>query len=208
LFTLIFNVRHQGRILVNPQFFVITEASGGDKSILIEVLAELGYSAVPEAALAIMREQIACNGKILPDTDREAFMRTVIARSIKDHEAAQSLEAPVFSDRGIPEWLRFFGPDEAQCRIAAQCRYTSTVFLAEPWSEIYVRDHYRQHSFTQAAKSYESTVSSYIQANYETCILQKVSVQERVAFILNQVGVGARQIAAANRQPASRAAVG
>ena len=192
----------------SQQFFVITGASGGGKSTLIEALAELGYSTVPEAALAIMREQIACNGKILPATDREAFIRAVLVRSIKDYETAQSLETPVFFDRGIPEWLRFLDPDEAHRQVAAQCCYASTVFLAEPWPEIYVRDHYRQHSFPQAARSYEPTVSAYIQADYETCILPKASVQERVAFILNQVGVGAQQIAAADRHPATRAAVG
>jgi predicted ATPase len=155
-------------------------------------LNELGYSTIPEAALAIMREQLKCNGTILPSGDRTVFMKAVLARSIVDYEKAQTLKAPVFFDRGIPEWLRFLGSDEEHCQVAtAQYRYASTVFVAEPWPEIYVCDHERVHSFDRAAKSYVPTISAYVQAGYETCVIPKVSVQERVAFILAQVDAGA-----------------
>src|SRR5690606_15807618 len=90
----------------SQHFYVITGASGSGKSTLIAALDDLGYSTVPEAALAIMREQLECNGKALPETDRKAFMEAVLSRSIQDYEAAQSLRAPVFFDRGIPECLR------------------------------------------------------------------------------------------------------
>lgn len=171
---------------------MITGASGAGKSTLIAALDDLGYSTIPEAALAIMREQLECNGKILPSIDRTAFMEAVLDRSIQDYETAQSLKAPVFFDRGIPEWLRFLDTSEKHCQMAAmQCRYASTVFLAEPWPEIYVCDRYRHASFDRAAQSYVPTISAYVQAGYNTCVIPKVSVQERVAFILAQVGAGA-----------------
>lgn len=192
----------------SQHFYVITGASGAGKSTLIAALCELGYSTVPEAALVFMREQLKCNGKILPTTDRTAFMEAVLARSIQDHEAAKSLQAPVFFDRGIPEWLRFLEPSEPNYQTAAQCRYASTVFVAEPWPEIYVHDHERIHSFERAARSYVPTIAAYLQSGYEACVLPKVSVQERVAFILAQVGAGAQQIAAADRHPATRAVGG
>ncbi|WP_407276175.1 AAA family ATPase [Halothiobacillus sp. DCM-1] len=188
----------------NQHFHVITGASGSGKSTLIAALGELGYSTVPEAALAFMREQLGCNGKTLPITDRTAFMEAVLARSIQDYEVAKSLQTPVFFDRGIPEWLRLLNSSESNCQVAAQCRYARTVFVAEPWPEIYVRDHERTHSFDRAAKSYVPTIAAYVQSGYETCVLPKVSVQERVAFILAQVGAGAQQIAAADRHPATR----
>lgn len=189
-------------------FHVITGASGAGKSTLIAALGDLGYSTIPEAALAIMREQLECNGKILPATDRTAFMEAVLARSMQDYEAAQALRAPVFFDRGIPEWLRFLDPSEPNCQVAAQCHYASTVFVAEPWREIYVCNHERSASFDRAAESYEPTVSAYVQAKYETCVLPRVSVRERVAFILAQVGAGAQQTAAADCRPAARSAGG
>ena len=173
----------------NQQFHVITGASGAGKSTLIAALNELGYSTFPEAALAIMREQLECNGTILPSGDRTVFMRAVLARSIEDHKKAQTLKAPVFFDRGIPEWSRFLGSGELG---TAQYRYASTVFVAEPWPEIYVRDHERTHSFDRAAKSYVPTISAYVQAGYKSSVIPKVSAQERVAFILAQVGAGAK----------------
>ena len=172
----------------NHRLYVITGASGAGKSILVAALKELGYSTIPEAALAIMREQLECNRKILPSVDRTAFLEAVLARSIEDYETAQSLKGPVFFDRGIPEWLRFLGASATPNAMAEiQRRYAGTVFVAEPWPEIYVCDHYRQHGFERAAKSYEPTISAYVEAGYGTCVLPKVSVEERVEFILAQV---------------------
>jgi len=106
----------------------------------------------------------------------------------------------VFFDRGIPEWLRFLGTSpNLNAMAATRYRYASRVFVAEPWPEIYVCDHYRQHSFERAAKSYEATISAYIEAGYRTCVLPKVSVQERVEFILAQVEADAQPGDAADR---------
>lgn len=176
----------------NYRFHIITGASGGGKSTLVAALKDLGYSTIPEAALAIMREQLKCNGKNLPSADRTAFMEAVLARSIQDYEAAQSLQGPVFFDRGIPEWLRFLGTSAKPNAVAAErYRYARTVFVAEPWPEIYVCDHYRQHSFERAVKSYEPTVSAYSEAGYRLCVIPRVSVQERVDFILAQIDANA-----------------
>lgn len=171
-------------------FYVITGASGAGKSTLIAALADLGYATIPEAALAVLREQRKANSEVLPSVDRAAFMQAVLARSIGDYETALSLAKPVFFDRGIPEWLRFLDSGGNEHRqVAARCRYASTVFLAEPWPEIYVRDHERQASFDRAARSYEATVSAYIEAGYDICAIPKVSIQERVAFMLAQTGL-------------------
>lgn len=197
--------KSQVAILDNHRFHVITGASGGGKSTLVAALKELGYSTIPEAALAILREQLKCNGKALPSVDRVAFMGAVLARSNQDYGTAQSLIGPVFFDRGIPEWLRFLGTNVQATSIATtRCRYASTVFVAEPWPEIYVCDHYRQHSFEEAAKSYEPTISAYIEAGYKVCVIPKVTVQKRVEFILSQIETGAQQDAPADRPTAAQ----
>ncbi len=179
----------------NHDFYVITGASGAGKSTLIAALRELGHSTVPEAALAIMQAQLKYNGGIIPPTERAAFMEEVLDRSIRDHEAARSMKSPVFFDRGIPEWLRFLNQGASPRHMAAsQCRYASTVFLAEPWPEIYVNDQERLASFERAARSYEPTVSAYIEAGYKTCVVPKASVEERVAFILARASVSGGDI--------------
>lgn len=176
----------------SQQFHVITGASGAGKSTLIAALNDLGYSTFPEAALAIMREQLKCSGTTLPSGDRTVFMEAVLARSIEDYEKAQMLKAPVFFDRGIPEWSRFLGSGKGHYHVAAtQYRYANTVFVAEPWPEIYVCDHERIHTFERAAKSYAPTISAYVEAGYEICVIPNASAQERATFILAQVGAGA-----------------
>lgn len=156
-----------------------------------------------------MREQKECNGTILPSGDRTVFMEAVLERSIEDYENAQTLKAPVFFDRGIPEWSRFLGSGERHCHVATtKYRYANTVFVAEPWPEIYVCDHERVHSFERAAKSYTPTISAYVSGGYEVCVIPKASVQERAAFILAQVGAGAQPGAPADMPLAALAARG
>jgi predicted ATPase len=172
--------------------YVITGASGAGKSTLLAALSDLGYATVPEAALAIVREQQERNGSILPWVNRPAFMEEVLERNIRNHQAAQSLRAPVFFDRGIPEclaWLQLSGLALEPHHVAApaQYRYAPTVFVAEPWPEVYVRNAERQASFERATRSYASTVAAYVEAGYSTCVIPKVSVQARVAFVLEQV---------------------
>jgi len=177
-------------------FHVITGASGAGKSTLLMALGDLGYSAVPEAALAILREQQACDGKLLPWVDRVAFTEEVLARNVRNHRDAHAVEAPVFFDRGIPEclaWLRLSGvtPKPRHVAAAAQYRYAATVFVAEPWPQVYVCTAERRASFDRAARSFEATVAAYVQAGYRTCVLPKMPVHERAAFVLDRVAAGA-----------------
>jgi predicted ATPase len=185
-----------GRTLSEDSFYVITGASGAGKSTLVAALRDLGRSTVEEAALAIVREQHECSGSILPWVDRPAFIQEVLARNILNHQKARSLEQPVFFDRGIPEclaWLQLSGVSRKPHHLAApaQYRYAPTVFVAEPWPEVYVQNSERQASFERAARSYEPTVAAYADAGYTLCVIPKVSVKERVAFILSTVKLGA-----------------
>jgi predicted ATPase len=50
-----------------------------------------------------------------------------------------------------------------------------------------VRNAERQASFERATRSYPPTVAAYIEAGYSTCVIPKVSVQARVAFVLEQM---------------------
>lgn len=174
------------------KFYVITGASGAGKSTLLNALSERGFSVMPEAALSIVHEQEKCGGKLLPGTNLQAFMNAVVARNIKAYETAKSLPQPVFFDRGIPECFGHMellnldiNPEfieESKAR-----RYAATVFVAEPWPEIYVCDHWRRAPFERAARSFEPTVLPYVKEGYRTCVLPKVTVERRVAFVLEHL---------------------
>lgn len=79
-------------------------------------------------------------------------------------------------------------------------RYAPTVFVAEPWPEVYVQTAERHASFEQAARSYDATVNAYVEAGYSPCILPKASVQERVAFVLDRMA----HSSAENKKPAEQ----
>ena len=177
------------------KFYVITGASGAGKSTLLNALGERGFSVVPEAALSIVHEQERSGGTLLPGANLQAFMNAVVERNIRAYEAAKSLPQPVFFDRGIPECIGHMerlGLDIHPAFIEASKarRYANTVFVAEPWPEIYVCDQWRRAPFARAARSFESTVLPYVRDGYTTCVLPKVSVAQRVAFILDRVSGG------------------
>jgi predicted ATPase len=187
--------RQEKCTLAGRDFHVITGASGAGKSTLVAALADAGYATVKEEALALLQEQQRCKGNLLPWVDRPAFLEEVLARNVRSHQAAQCLEGPVFFDRAIPECLAWLELSDvtlnAHHRAAVTDHpYAHTVFVAEPWPEVYVRNADRQASFERAARSYEPTVAAYIAAGYRTCILPKVSVQERVAFVLAKIASG------------------
>jgi predicted ATPase len=124
--------------------------------------------------------------------DLQGFMDEVVERNIRAYETAKSLPPPVFFDRGIPECLghmRLLGLDVnvAYHAASAMRRYANTVFVADPWPEIYVSDRWRRAPFERAARSFNATVASYTEIGYQTCVLPQASVDKRVAFILDEV---------------------
>ena len=124
--------------------------------------------------------------------DLQSFMNEVAERNIRAYETAKSLPPPVFFDRGIPECLghmRVLGLDVDVAYQAASAirRYANTVFVAEPWPDIYVCDQWRRAPFERAVRSFNATVASYTEIGYQTCVLPQASVAKRVAFILEHV---------------------
>lgn len=170
----------------SDRYFVITGASGAGKSTLLDELRFLGHSTIPEVGRIVVREQLARGGRALPWVDMRAFMDEVLARSIRDHEAASSMHGLVFFDRAVPEAslseprLR---PDYLAA--VARCRYNPRVFVAEPWPEIYVNDAERLQTFETSTHWFEQSTAMYVQAGYELCVIPRgATVRERAEFVL------------------------
>ena len=86
-------------------------------------------------------------------------------------------------------WLRLAGAElrPAHLSTVSNCRYAQTVFVADPWPEVYVRTEDRHASFERAARSFGPTVQAYVDAGYSTSVLPKASVEERVDFIVREL---------------------
>lgn len=162
--------------------YVLTGGPGAGKTSVVDALAALGYATTREAGRALIREGV-------PSGDQAAFSEHVLARELESYAWARSLGTTVFCDRGLPDvagnYLRLDLPVPPDVRAAVdECRYASPVFVAPPWREIYVHDAERTHSWETAVATYEAMVRAYTEAGYDLVELPRVTVEERVAFVL------------------------
>lgn len=173
-------------------FVVITGGPGAGKTTLIEALRGRGYACVPEAARAIVRDQMAIGGT-LHVGDSDGYAETTMTWDMRNHREAAGLPRPVFFDRGLPDRLGFAvaGGEPVPPHVAtavARFRY-DLVFAAPPWAEIYSNDAERTQSFAHALRVYDFCVAGYRLAGYEPVELPKVGIEERVAFVLDHLTV-------------------
>ena len=66
--------------------------------------------------------------------------------------------------------------------------YNSKVFVAPPWPAIFAQDAERKQTPDEAEWTYRALVGTYADYGYELVELPRVSVAERVEFVLKQVG--------------------
>lgn len=174
--------------IVRENYVVISGCSGGGKSTLLSELASRGFHVVEEPGRQIVKEQIAINGDALPWSNPEKFLDLALSRYIHQFNSQRG-QRLIFFDRGIIDALQldFSQPDYFQ-RAAQNFRYNRLVFLVPPWEEIFANDAERKHNFVSAKKEYDELLIKYKNLGYETVIIPKISVSERVDFVLGKLG--------------------
>jgi predicted ATPase len=178
--------------MIRNNFHIFTGGPGAGKTTTLEALRVRGYACVDEAARQVLRQQAAIGGNATHDGDRAKYRELTLEHMIRDYRAVAETAAPVFFDRAIPE-LSGYGnaPDEpdppALTRAIADCRYSTRVFLFPAWEAIYVHDDLRKHSFEHAVAVHELTAAVYRRHGYRIVDVPRVSVEERVAFVLAQI---------------------
>lgn len=172
---------------------LITGCSGGGKSTLLAALAERGFSVVEEPGRRIVRQELERRGDALPWTNLAAFAQRAIALSIADHAEAAQLPGWTFFDRGLPDAaaaLQHATGEPLREDLLAAHRYHDHVFITPPWPEIYVNDPERKHGLEEAVAEYERISGLLPRLGYDVVILPKVSVSERVGFLLQHLPEG------------------
>jgi predicted ATPase len=173
------------------RFILLSGCSGGGKSTLLAELGRCGFATIEEPGRRVVREELASGGDALPWIDGIAFARRITALARQDHDAARTLPGPVFFDRGLIDAavaLDHLTGEKVLTDLAARYHYSSPVFLAPPWPELFASDPERQHDFASAVAEYDRLATAYPALGYDVILLPKVSVAERLVFILERVG--------------------
>lgn len=174
------------------RFIILSGCSGGGKSTLLSALAARGFATIDEPGRRIVAQEQAGDGAALPWINMAAFARRAIATALEDREQAPSLPGWVFFDRSLIDAasaLYAATGDDAQLNaLKHQHRYHARVFLTPPWPEIYQQDAEREHDLTAAEEEYQRLLTTYPALGYEVVVLPKVSVEERIEFILAALG--------------------
>ncbi|MBA3956794.1 MAG: AAA family ATPase [Parachlamydiaceae bacterium] len=174
--------------VVKNNYVIISGCSGGGKSTLLSELASRGYSVVLEPGRQIVKEQTAIKGDAFPWTNLEKFLDLALSRYVFQFNSQKEQQQLVFFDRGIIDAVQLRNPQPEYFQNAAKnFRYNRSVFLVPPWEEIFASDAERKHSFESAKKEFDELLIKYKNFGYETVLIPKVSVKERVNFILEKL---------------------
>ena len=71
--------------------------------------------------------------------------------------------------------------------LAKEYRYSKTAFITPPWESIYKSDSERMEDFETATSIHEFMIKAYELYDYEIVLIPKVSVSERIKFILKHI---------------------
>jgi predicted ATPase len=173
---------------------VISGCSGGGKSTLIDKLALLGFCTIAEAGRIIVRQESEIGGSALPWTDPALFANRLATLAIEQFDSVDQLDEPVFFDRCVVEplvYCQMRGVELSSKIMQAikRCRYEDPIFVVPPWKEIFVEDAERQHSYSEAVAEYEALIRAFLGFDYKIVIIPKMAVENRIKFILREVGI-------------------
>jgi predicted ATPase len=113
----------------------------------------------------------------------------MLSRSISTYEAVTERGKPVFFDRGIPDLVGYgalIGADTPDYifKAVAMFPYNKRVFVFPPWPEIYGQDAERGQDFAEAVATWRVMAEIYPRLGYELVEVPRMSVSERVDFVL------------------------
>ena len=169
---------------------VLTGGPGSGKTSVIESLEKLGYNIRPEPARLLIEEYKQNSPHLLPSVSKEnrvLFAKTIEDLSIKNFNDNIS----GFFDRSILDEigyrLRYNINISNELELAAKDLRYKTVFIFPFWQEIFKTDDIRHETADEAKILFEFLYKAYTKYGYSPIIVPKMSVEERVKFILNNI---------------------
>jgi predicted ATPase len=170
---------------------IITGAPGTGKTAIINALIQKGYSCAEEISRDIIAEQIVSGGDILPWKNQIAF-ENHIANLRKEQYLNSSENKNYFFDRSSIDCIAYLKANKLDIttkitQIIKQCVFNRQVFITPIWEEIYVNDDERMEDIKTAINIEKSLIETYKSLGYILVKVPKLSVSERVNFILSNI---------------------
>tara|TARA_Y100001968_G_C19333808_1_gene705713 strand:- start:221 stop:739 length:519 start_codon:yes stop_codon:yes gene_type:complete len=169
---------------------VITGAPGSGKTSIINSLKKRGFNCFDEISREVIINQIKMGGDALPWKNLFSFSQKVF--KLRESQFSESITTIQFFDRSIVDVYAYMKADNLKVpqkfiSSIKKNKYHKVVFITPAWKEIYKNDSERQESFTQAIKIEKYLKHSYEKFGYQLLTIPKISVTDRVNFILSKI---------------------
>lgn len=166
---------------------VLTGSPSSGKTTLINHLAALGYHCFEEVSREIIQHALDNKTDITPWGNLEVFSSLVWEKRIIQHKNASP--GWNFYDRSLMDVVAYQELDAVPIPSVKEesmrnLRY-DLVFIARPWSDIFINDEQRREDWQQALAVDKALTKTYKARGYTPIVLPEVSVKERAAFVLN-----------------------
>jgi predicted ATPase len=173
----------------NPRY-VLTGSPGAGKTAVISELRDQGFKCAEDSPRQIIKARKAKG--LPPRPPAHEFGKQVLAADVKQYEEFASADLLVFFERGVVDALAGLRSssllDESETKILLkQYSYNINVFLFPPWREIYTTDTERDQDFPHAERVFTQIKAWYVRCGYATTEVPRVSVADRVTFILEGI---------------------
>ena len=162
------------------------------KTTLIQTLELRGYACAQEGSRQVTLEARENGITQLFVSDPLLFSEKLLEGRVNQFKEAHKNKASlVFLDRGIPEVLAYLDrgntPYPNHFTKACEDNQYDRVFIFPPWEEIYTSDNERYEDYQEALKIYPFLKAAYDRFGYESIILPKDTVENRISFVLENI---------------------
>ena len=166
---------------------VFSGVAGSGKSSVIDRLSESGYKVVEESARKLIKYYQEFDESKLPWNDMDFFQKEVTGDQLNNYVKNYDC----FFDRGLVDdvaYKLYMGKDVPNY-LSDACKFYKydTVFLFPFWEEIYKQDSERVETPKEAEKLFDYLIKAYKLFGYNPIVVPKVSIEERVEFVLNKI---------------------
>lgn len=180
--------------MVGNPYYIITGAPSTGKTSILNQLRSKGYICHKEIAREVIRENLDAGLDVFPWNNMHQFSDMVLSRMqelVKTFDPNQVQ----FLDRSMVDLIGYmkFANQEVPphyLKEALSVGYAKKVFFLPIWHDIYTQDEERKESIEEAEKIGNSLEETYASLGFELIHVPHVSIEERVAFILEECKEG------------------